>query len=187
MTREISVGESKSIAGSLLIAHPSLRDSNFRRAVILMSNHDDEGALGVILNRPDGRVLGDLGSEFALGALAEVPLFKGGPVSPEQVILCAWRAHADGSGFQLMFGIDAERATALRDEDGVKLRAFLGYSGWGEGQLKNELKLNTWVVSPMVPDLMDRDPDDSLWRGLLVGVDAEWKLLAEEPDDPSLN
>lgn len=175
------------LGGSLLLAHPSLREETFKRTVILIASHDADGAMGVVLNRPAHKSLGDLNDEFATSPLAGVPLFEGGPVQPTQLILCAWRPHPDQDGFQLMFGIDPEKATELKDVEGVHLRAFLGYAGWSGGQLENELKHDTWVVSPLVADLMEDMPDERLWRDLLGQIDDEWKLLANEPEDPSLN
>ena len=75
----------ETVAGSLLLAHPSLRDPNFRRSVVLMSLHNAEGAMGVVLNRPAGKRLAEVTGEFALTALARVPVFHGGPVQPEPV------------------------------------------------------------------------------------------------------
>ncbi len=175
------------LAGSLLLAHPSLQDPNFRRSVILLSSHDENGAMGVVLNRPLGKRLADLTAEFALSPLGAVPLFQGGPVETEQVLLCGWRPQADGSGFQLMFGIDPQKAMELQGEPDVQLRAFLGYSGWSGGQLENELQHNTWVVSPLVGNLLDGTQNDALWKDILGGLGHEWRLLAEEPEDPSLN
>ncbi|WP_232767078.1 YqgE/AlgH family protein [Geminisphaera colitermitum] len=179
----------KSHAGSLLVAHPVLRDPGFRRTVVLLSGHDPEGALGIVLNRPMNRSLGSLGGEFALGPLSEVPLFKGGPVAPQQVLLCAWRSQLGGEseGFQLMFGIDPDKAAELVGQPGVGLRAFLGYAGWSAGQLEKELKSDTWVVSNLPPTLMETSPDVRLWREVLGNVNAEWRLHANEPDDPSVN
>jgi putative transcriptional regulator len=143
--------------------------------------------MGVVLNRPMEKNLGDLSEEFASGALAEVPLFAGGPVQPAQVILCVWRPHPENDGFQLMFGIDPERAAELIGDPGVHMRAFLGYAGWTGGQLEEEMRRDTWVVSPLVADLLEDSPDEQLWRDLLGQIDDEWKLLANEPEDPSLN
>lgn len=185
--RERDTADMSALAGSLLLAHPSLRDDNFRRSVILLSAHDPNGAMGVVLNRPLGKHLGELTSDFALGPLASVPIFKGGPVQTEQLLLCGWRPHDDGSGFQLMFGIDPVKAADLSTEPGVQLRAFLGYAGWSGGQLENELRHNTWVVSPLVPAVLDTTQDDGLWRSILGSINSEWKLLAGEPDDPELN
>ena len=125
----------QSIAGSLLLAHPAMKDPNFRRTVVLMSAHSADGAMGVVMNRPMGKRLGELNGEFALGALAGVPVFSGGPVQTKQLLLVAWQNREDG--FQLHFGIEPDKAGQLVGEGGTQLRAYLGYSGWSKGQLEN--------------------------------------------------
>ncbi len=185
MRERLKAERPQSLTGSLLLAHPALRDRNFRRTVLLMSAHDSDGAMGVILNRPAGRSLGDLNGEFSLGPLASIPVFRGGPVQTEQVLLAAWETQ--DQGFKLHFGIEPEKAAQLAVEEGVHMRAFLGYSGWTGGQLENELKQNTWVVCSVPGDLMQQPQDESLWRTVLGSVSAEWKLLSGEPDDPNLN
>lgn len=175
----------ESLAGALLLAHPSLRDPNFRRAVVLMSAHSGSGAMGVVLNRPLGRRLGELKGDFALGPLASVPVCQGGPVEEKQLVLVAWQERDDG--FRLHFGIEPEKAAQLFDEEATSLRAYVGYSGWSEGQLENELGQNTWVVAPAPSDLFSLPPDDNLWRTLLSREGEEWKLLADEPDEPEKN
>ena len=179
--------ENKALAGSLLLAHPSMRDDNFRRAVVLLSAHDEKGAMGVVLNRPLGKRLGQLNAEFALSPLSAVPLYQGGPVQTEQLLICAWKFHADQSGFQLMFGVDPNKAIELQEEEGTHLRAFLGYAGWTGGQLEVELSQNTWVVTALMPKLMEEKSDQTLWRTILTDLNHDWKLLVDEPDDPSLN
>lgn len=180
-----------SLAGSLLLAHPVLRDETFRRTAILMSAHDEQGAMGVVLNRPMHKRLGELGGDFALGPLSEVPVFDGGPVEKRQLILCAWRPHpagdGDGDSLQLLFGIDPERAAELATEDGVQLRAFLGYAGWSGGQLEGELARDTWVVADLEPQIIQHRPDETLWRRALSDIDPQWRLLAGEPDHPERN
>jgi putative transcriptional regulator len=185
--REQTPGENTALAGALLLAHPSMSDKNFRRAVVLLSAHDEKGAMGVVLNRPTGKRLGQLNAEFALSPLASVPLFEGGPVDTDRLLLCAWRFHPDGTGFQLMFGIDPEKAVELQSQEGMQLRAFLGYAGWTGGQLENELGQNTWVVSPLMANVLELDQNETLWRAILTGLGHHWKLLAEEPEDPSRN
>ncbi len=174
-----------SYSGSLLLAHPGLRDPNFRRTVVLMTTHGADGAMGIVLNRPLGKKLGELGDDFAAGALASVPLFKGGPVQIEQLIIAAWRSHE--SGFQLHLGIEPDKAAQFLGGDGMFVRAFFGYSGWTAGQLENELKQHTWIVAPPPPDLFTREADDGLWRKVLIGQGAEWRLPAEEPDEAGEN
>ena len=175
------------LAGQLLVAHPAMQDPNFRRSVVLLSAHGDDGAMGVVLNRPLGKQLGDLNPQFAASVLAQVPLFQGGPVQTEQLILAAWQPEPLAATVKLYFGIDVEKAEALQNEAGVRLRAFLGYSGWSKGQLENELRHNTWVVTPVGPDLLDRTEGQGLWRTILGGLSPEWKLMANEPDDPATN
>ena len=185
--RERGKGSAVSLAGQLLLAHPAMRDPNFRRSVVLLSAHGDEGAMGVVLNRPLGKHLGDLNPQFAAGPLAQVPLYQGGPVQTEQLILAAWQPEPLASTVKLYFGIDTDKAAALLDEDGVRLRAFLGYSGWTKGQLENELRSNTWVVTAVQPDLLDESDGLGLWRSILSGLSPEWKLMAGEPDEPGVN
>lgn len=183
--RERQKSSKESLAGSVLLAHPTLRDPNFRRTVVLMSLHNAEGAMGVVLNRPLGKVLGDLNTEFALGALARVPLFSGGPVETAQLLLVAWQPQA--GGFKLHFGVEPDRAEQLVAEEGVQVRAFLGYSGWSGGQLEGELKQNTWIVTDLEPGLLEHPQDKGLWSTVLGGLGEEWRLLADEPEDTSLN
>ena len=184
--RRMQKGQKESLAGSLLLAHPAMQDPNFRKSVVLMSAHSaEEGAMGVVLNRPLGKRLGTLSGDFALGSLAGVPLFYGGPVHKDQLVLAAWQTRADG--FRLHFGIEPDRAQQLLAEDGTHVRGFLGYSGWMPGQLEKEMKLNTWIVTEVPQDLLTHSQDDSLWRTVLGREGDEWWLLANEPEHPELN
>jgi len=173
------------LAGSLLLAHPVLRDPNFRRTVIMMSVHTEEGAMGVVLNRPMGKTLGELNGSFAYGPLAAVPVFSGGPVQTEQLILVGWQKRDDG--FRLHFGIEPEQAGEIAADERSILRAYIGFAGWGGGQIETEMKRNTWVVTPMPPELMDLEPGIPLWKALLAQISPEWKLLSNEPDDSTFN
>jgi len=183
--RERRKSNKDTVAGSLLLAHPALRDPNFRRSVILMSVHNAEGAMGVVLNRPLGKRLGEISGEFALGPLAAIPLFTGGPVQTEQLVLAAWQVHDDG--FRLHFGIEPDKASQLLTEEGTHVRGFLGYSGWTAGQLENEMEQHTWVVADVPEDLLTHTQDESLWRMVLGREGSNWRLLAGEPDEPERN
>lgn len=183
--RERPKSTKDTVAGSLLLAHPAMRDPNFRRCVVLMSVHNAEGAMGVVLNRPLGKRLGELSGDFALGPLGAVPLFNGGPVQTEQLVIAAWQAREDG--FRLHFGIEPDKAVQLLAEEGTHLRGFLGYSGWSAGQLENEMKHQTWVVADVPEDLMTHAQDETLWQLVLGREGANWKLLAGEPDEPGRN
>jgi putative transcriptional regulator len=183
--RERRPPSKETLTGSLLLAHPAMQDPNFRRSVVLMSAHNAEGAMGIVLNRPTGRRLGELNGEFALGPLAAVALFTGGPVQPEQLLLAAWQPRSDG--FRLHFGIEPEKAMQLLSEDGTHVRAFLGYSGWSAGQLENEMKHHTWIVADVPGDLLTQSADEALWRTVLGREGPDWQLLADEPEHPDKN
>lgn len=178
-----------SLAGSLLLAHPALKDPNFKRAVVLLSAHDADGAMGVVLNRPTGDTLAELDDAFAGGPLATVPVYAGGPVQTDRLLICAVSFHENGEGVRLHFGLEPAAAQALlaTEGDGVEMRAFVGYAGWSAGQLENELEHDTWAVSAIPADLMGYAQDDTLWRRVIATVSPEWRLLADEPDDPSRN
>ncbi len=176
-----------SLAGQLLLAHPALGDSNFRRTVILLSAHNSDGAMGVVLNRPMDRKLGELNPAFALGALAGVPVYAGGPVEPEQLIIVSWQWLETDHAFQLHFGIEPAQAAELVGSPGVTLRAFLGYAGWTKGQLENEMKHDTWLATTVEGEILGHSDGVALWRQILGSIDPELKFLANEPDDPTVN
>jgi putative transcriptional regulator len=189
MSTRTAATQDATIAGSLLLAHPSLEDGNFRRTVVLISAHSrEDGALGVIMNRPLERTLGDVHGEFAFGPLASVKLYSGGPVSTEQMLLSAWQWNAETGVFRLHFGISAEKAVELLEaEPGTEVRGFLGYAGWTGGQLEDELKHKSWVVAPIDnPDFQESN-GETLWKKLIARNKPDLLLGADAPDDPSVN
>lgn len=175
-------------AGTLLLAHPGLMDPNFRRTVVLLSAYsEDEGSIGVIVNRPLGKTLGEYDPELADSALSSVPLYSGGPVATDQLILVAWKWCAEESAFKLYFGVDGERAERiLKEEPGFRLYGFLGHAGWTGGQLEAELSGDSWVMSGSLPVLENVESGIN-WHDLLCDERPELRLLADAPDDPSLN
>ena len=175
-------------AGTLLLAHPSLLDPNFRRSVILLSAYsEEEGSIGVVVNRPLGQTLGEYDPELGQSPLAHVPLYTGGPVAREQLILVAWKWSAEEGTFKLYFGIDGKKAQRILEEDPeFQLRGFLGHAGWSEGQLDAELEKGSWVLSGSLPALKS-EPEAIDWHELLCHERPELRLLADAPDDPSLN
>lgn len=176
-----------SLAGQLLLANPVLRDPNFRRTVVLLSGHDADGAMGVVLNRPLGRQLGELNADFAVSPLAGVPLYAGGPVEREHLIIVTWQWIPAEQAFQLNFGVEVGRAAELIGRPGLTMRAFLGYSGWSKGQLERELRHDTWLTTPVQGDWLIKLDGVPLWRGLIVHLEPELKVLADAPDDPTVN
>lgn len=175
-----------SLAGQVLLAHPTLTDANFREAAVLMHSHESaDGALGVILNRPLGRALGEVERRFRDGPLAAVPLHVGGPVNVGQMAFGGWRFPARGPA-RIRYGIDEAEAALLAAEAGFHLRAYVGYSGWSAGQLENELGLSAWVTHPF-DRLAETAEGIELWKGWMTRARPDLRLLADSPEDLGLN
>lgn len=174
----------RSLAGSLLAAHPNMRDPNFRRAVLFISAHDAaEGAMGVILNRPLDKQVADLVNEEPPPGLSEVPVFIGGPVGKNQLMFAAFEWE-EASGLRLNHDLEAHQSPG--EEPGA-IRAFVGYAGWGAGQLEAEMREHSWILqrptrAALAPERLPR-----LWFEIMSGLGPWYKLLAAAPDDPSLN
>lgn len=174
------MGEER-LAGRLLVASPALHDENFRRAVVLLLDHGDDGALGVVLNRPSPAVLEEPLPPWRLMAAEPPVVFVGGPVALESAICLAEATEERGSdGWQPLFGRLGILLGFDPDEAGVpieRLRIFAGYAGWGPGQLEEEIAEGAWfVVAARADDALCADPV-GLWRrvlrrqrGVLAGV-----------------
>ena len=178
-----------SLAGHLLVAAPALQDPNFRRAVVLLIEHESEGAVGVVLNRPS-----EHDAEAALPELAPIlgegeRLHEGGPVQVEAVIaLAEYEEPAEAQTIVGPVGVltgDVDVAELPRLVR--RARVFLGYAGWGPGQLETELGEEAWFVEPARPgDVFDASPED-LWRRVLERKGGAFRLVARMPEDPTLN
>jgi len=162
-------------------------DPNFRRAVLFISAHTaDDGALGVILNRPLEKQVSEVVTETPLNALEKVPVFFGGPVGRDRLIFASleWKT---GEGLKLNHNVDAEEANEKLGKDPNSVRAFIGYAGWGAGQLEAEMKQNAWVIRKPNRAAMKLDRLPRLWYDIMRRLGPWFKLLAAAPDDPSLN
>ena len=179
---------SGSLAGSLLVAHPNMLDPNFRRTVLFISQHDpNEGALGVIINRPLDRQVADLVTETPPAGLADVPVFLGGPVAKSQLMFAAfeWKK---GDEVKLSHNVALELSNAPAGEKKlVTICAFVGYAGWGAGQLETEVKQKAWLLQKANPSLLKIDRLPNLWFEIMRSLGPWYKMLAAAPDDPSLN
>ena len=175
-------GAMPSLAGALLIASPHLLDPNFFRSVVLILEHDDEGALGVILNRPSTSGLDDDLPEWApLLAEPEV-VFVGGPVQQQVAV-----GLAEGVGGSAVDGVGLVDLSAAPGELTAPVRVYAGYAGWTAGQLEAELRDGGWIIAPAEPaDVFAADPA-GLWRAVLKRQPGPTSLLATFPDDPGLN
>lgn len=143
--------------------------------------------MGVIVNSPMGSTLGEFDPEFEFEPLGQVPLYHGGPVDETEVIFAAWQWRAEEGVFRLVFGIDLDQARSLMLEEDYEVRGFLGYSGWEKGQLEAEMAQNSWLLSSIDGEMLTGRQGPKLWREILRSVSPEMKILAEAPEDPSVN
>ena len=174
-----------SFAGSLLVAHPNMLDPNFRRAVLFISNHDpDDGALGVIINRPLDKRVADIVTEMPPAELADVPVFLGGPVGRNQLTFAAFEWH---KGHGLKLNHDVKEIDLSAEVETMPVCAFVGYSGWGAGQLEGEMEQKAWIVQKPSRAILKPERLPKLWFDIMRGLGPWYKMLAEAPDDPSLN
>jgi putative transcriptional regulator len=179
----------ESLQGQLLVAAPSLLDPNFKRTVILVAQHTEEGAMGIVLNRPSDTTVFD--AVPAHGELVgdDAPVWAGGPVEPSGVIVLA-EFDEPAESAELVFGdvgfmsADADPATiALATR---RARVFAGYAGWSAGQLDAELEEESWIVADAVEDDVFSEADD-LWSVVLARKGGPFALLSKMPPDPGLN
>lgn len=176
-----------SLQGKLLLADPSLRDGTFDHSVILLTHHTaEEGAHGLILNHPTGKVVGDLLPAAEFGALRKVAVHNGGPVLPDQLTFSSfWWTPKRGLHWALR--ISKEEALEHSKRPGRIIRAFIGYSGWSAGQLEGELNRNAWHTIEARSGLLGNPHDDSLWSHLLASLSPFHRILTAAPRDPFLN
>lgn len=179
--------------GRLLVAGPPLEDPNFRRTVVFMIEHNDDGALGVVLNRPSPIDIADALPQWVGLAAAPPAVFIGGPVEQGSV-LGLGRLVDDAAPEGLtpvhagigVLDLEADPARLLGDVGGVRL--FTGYAGWGPGQLEAELAMGGWFVVDAEPSDVTTTAPDDLWRAVLRRQpDEDLALLALFPDDLSAN
>jgi putative transcriptional regulator len=176
------------LIGTLLVAHPSLLDPNFRRTVLILSEHDvQQGAFGLILNRPTEQTVGELMEGQALGRLREVPVFIGGPVAGDQLTFAAFFWDASKGRMECRHHLGLEEAEAALWKERAVVRAFIGYAGWGRWQLERELSQQSWVVGRPTPDLFELGRVGDVWKDALVPLGPSFQLMAEAPEQLGLN
>ncbi len=180
---------SESLAGSLLIAHPGLLDPNFRKSVIFISSHQaEEGAFGLILNRPSGQTVSELlPNRDDLTEVASVPVFLGGPVARDQLIFASfsWETSPQRLTCRHHLSLDDARQEARAHRSVI--RAFIGYAGWGKGQLEGEIGQHAWLGKAPEEAILKTTGTERLWRDLISTFGPGFRLSAEAPDDPSRN
>lgn len=174
------------------MAAPHLDDDpNFRRAVVLVLEHADEGALGIVLNHPmEVRAQEALPEPLANVVSEGSPVFRGGPVQPGTVIVLADfedGAAAGGITFGSVGILDPASVEQGLPPSMRRARAFGGYAGWGGGQLEEEIRQDAWIDAEPDPEDIFTDDPAGLWRAVLTRAGASYRLMATAPEDPLLN
>jgi len=177
------------LQGQLLIASPSLLDSNFRRAVVLVTEHTDDGAAGLVLNRPSPASVLELVPELEPLVEDDEPIWLGGPVQPNAVLVLGEFVDPDDAAVPLFGSLGFP---SLEEPEDVvpattRRRVFAGYAGWGAGQLESELGREDWIIEPAQADDAFTDAPDNLWADVLRRKGGIYELVARIPEDPSVN
>jgi putative transcriptional regulator len=180
----------RSLARHLLIASPSLLDPNFHRTVVLIAHHDEQGAMGVVLNRPTTTTIAEALPDIEEIVGAEEAVFAGGPVATEGVMILAELSDPslaalrvdDDLGFIAVEADDGATAAATR-----RARAFAGHAGWGPGQLESELEEEAWFIEPALHEDAFTTEPEGLWSSVLQRKGGSYALVARMPEDPSVN
>ena len=181
----------KPASGLLLVSEPLLPDPNFERSVILLCAHDEEGTLGFVLNKPEESLLGEL---IEWPGESRLPVFNGGPVQQDTLQVLHRVADLEGA-IEVVPGVfwggelEVLRECALQGRlVEADTRFFLGYSGWSAGQLEEELKERTWIVSDRLDAslIFHTEPAD-MWHQALSRMGGRFARFANYPQDPRLN
>jgi putative transcriptional regulator len=179
-----------SLAGQLLLASPALYDPNFRRTVVLIGVHSEEGAMGVVLNRPSEVTVGEAVPQLEQTVASEEPIYVGGPVEPSSIVFLAEFLDPSLAGLLVLGRIgfpapdaDIEELTQAT----ARGRVFAGYAGWGEGQLDAEVDHGDWIAQTALPEDVFTDLPQELWGSVLTRKGGGYALLARMPVDPSVN
>ena len=178
-----------SLRGKLLIASPALADPNFARSVVLITEHGEEGAMGIVLNRPADTEVVDVLPELSTIAVEE-PIFVGGPVQPDALVVLGEFADPEKAAWIVVADVGLVSAATDLDElpEAVRRgRVYAGFSGWGPGQLEGELEEEAWIVEPPIPRELFPDDPATLWSDVLERKGGQYALVARMPEDPSLN
>jgi putative transcriptional regulator len=180
----------ESLTGQLLLASPTLMDPNFRRAVVLIGVHSEEGAMGVVLNRPSEVTVSEAVPQLQQAVQEREPVYVGGPVQPSSIVFLAEFLDPSPAGLLVLGRIGFPAPDAGIDElteATARRRVFAGYAGWGEGQLDAELDQGDWIAHSAVPDDVFTEVPDELWSSVLTRKGGSYSLLASMPLDPSVN
>jgi putative transcriptional regulator len=179
----------ESLRGQLLVASPALVDPNFARSVVFITEHGEDGAMGIVLDRPS-----DTAVDTVVPQLAEIaggePVYVGGPVQPEAIVLLAEFSDPEAAAWIVVADVGLASADVDLDELAAAVRrgrVYAGYSGWGPGQLEAEMEIDSWIVEPPLPKELFPDDPATLWSDVLARKGGQYALIARMPSDPSQN
>jgi putative transcriptional regulator len=179
------------LQGNLLIASPSLHDPNFRRTVVLVTEHNDEGAAGLVLNRPSPSSVSELVPQLEelVDDVDDDQVWLGGPVQPNAVLVLGEFVDPDDAAVPLFGSLGFPSLDEPEDvvPATTRRRVFAGYAGWGAGQLESELERDDWIVEPAQDDDAFTDSPGNLWADVLRRKGGIYELVARMPEDPSVN
>ena len=179
------------LKGQLLLDSGQLSGSFFQHTVVLICQHDAEGAFGLVLNRATGKNVGDVIVADLPEALKDCPLYEGGPVQPSALSFL----HSDALLLDanvianLSLGHSVDELVELGEAFSTtrKLKMFAGYAGWSPGQLENEMKHKAWLTHPASLELVFDTSPKQLWQVILRRKGGKYRLLAQSPEDLSFN
>jgi putative transcriptional regulator len=181
----------QSLQGNLLLDGGKLHGSFFHRSVVLICQHNAEGAFGLVLNRATGSKVGDAVVANLPAPVRDQKLFIGGPVLPQSLSFLYSDILLPNSNVMLNLNlghsIDALVDLSESYSGSQKLKLFAGYAGWSAGQLDNEMARKDWLMHPASLELIFNPEPDKLWRKILLQKDPRSRLLADSPDDLSWN
>jgi putative transcriptional regulator len=179
----------ENLRGHLLISSGGLYDPNFRHTVVLVGEHNAEGALGVVLNRASNLTVQDTLPPLGNLVHPDEPLFQGGPVRPTSAVLLAEFARPELADILVFGSVGFLSGEISKDvvPSILRARVFAGYSGWGPGQLEAELSIDSWIVEPAREDDVFTDAPELLWTRVLQRMGPEYRQLSRMPYDPSMN
>lgn len=177
--------------GILLIADPFLKDPNFLRTVVFLCEHKEEGSFGFVLNRKYEVTLDELLPDLEGH---KIPVYYGGPVQMDTVHFLHQYPNEIPGGFEVIKGVywggDFELlVNMIKDEkiDLNKIRFFVGYSGWSDGQLKNELTEKSWLTVQATRKLVFHRNFEEIWKDSLKELGGDYEMMVNFPIDPQLN
>ncbi len=179
----------ESLKGQLLVAGPALFDPNFRRTVVLVGEHSEDGALGLVLNRSSETTIDEAVPELVAIVDGLERVHVGGPVQPSAIVVLADFVEPDRAQSLVLDSIGFLPSEVDPDELGElrRARVFVGYAGWSPGQIEAELDEESWIVVPAEADDIFSDEPGELWSAVLRRQGGSLALLSSMPPDPSLN